>query len=347
VGGVNPGARPPESVLILRTSALGDVVHTLPVASALRGQHRQARIGWVVEEPFVPLVASHPAVDEVIPVALRRWRHAPLAAATRHEVAAFLRRLRAFEPEVALDLMGNHKGGILARLSGARLLLGPAMRHRREPSSALWINSFAEPAGEHVVDRALSLLSGLGVSAAQAEFAAAALLPAAPGEEPDEAPGYVLLQPGAGWGNNRYPEAWWGEVARAIAAAGHRVLVLAGPGEAPLAAAVAAAAGEKVAVTLAPGSLGALAAWLRGARLLLGGDTGPLHLAHALGVPVLALHGPTDPMRHGPYGAPERALFKRLPCSFCYKRFADSKACLLELAPRHVVARTLALLGPA
>ena len=158
---------------------------------------------------------------------------------------------------------------------------------------------------------------------------------------------YILLQPGAGWGNKRYPAAWWGEIARAFAAARPRVLVLAGPDEAPLAAAVAAAAGEGAAVTLAPGSLGALAAWLRGARLLVGGDTGPLHLAHALGVPVLALHGPTDPARHGPYGAPERTLFKRLPCSFCYRRFADTKACLLELAPRQVAARALALIASA
>jgi ADP-heptose:LPS heptosyltransferase len=79
--------------------------------------------------------------------------------------------------------------------------------------------------------------------------------------------------------------------------------------------------------------------------LLLGGDTGPLHLAHALGVPVLALHGPTDPQRHGPYGAPERALYQRLPCSFCYRRFTETKACLLEIAPGDVVARSLAALA--
>ena len=337
----------PRSIVILRTSALGDVVHSLPVASALRRAFPAARIAWVVEEPFAPLVASHPAVDETVPVALRRWRRRPFARDTRREVFAFLRRLRGLRADVALELMGNHKGGALAALSGARRCIGAARSARREPSSALWLNELVAPRGEHAVDLALSLLTSLGVEPAPADFAASALLASAPAEH-DVDDGYVLLQPGAGWANKRYPIVWWAEVARALAAAGHRVRVLAGPDEAPLARGVVEAAAAGAAVEpLDPGGLAALAGWLRGARLLLGGDTGPLHLAHALGVPVLALHGPTDPARHGPYGAPERALCVRLPCSFCYKRFDETKACLLELQPAQVAARALALLASA
>ena len=337
-------AAEPRSIVVLRTSALGDVVHSLPVASALRRAFPSARIAWVVERQFLPLVASHPAVDEAIPVALRVWRRAPFATETRREVFAFLRRLRALRADVAVELMGNHKGGILAWLSGAKRRVGAARLSRREPSSALWLNDTVAPRGEHAVDLALSLLAPVGVELAPADFVASALLPSQAGEAPGAPGGYVLLQPGAGWGNKRYPTAWWGEVARALAGAGETIRVLAGPDEAALAAEVAAAAGG-AASPLDPGGLDALAAWLRGARLVLGGDTGPLHLAHALGVPVLALHGPTDPARHGPYGAPERTLFRRLPCSFCYRRFAETKACLLELTPREVTARALALLA--
>jgi heptosyltransferase I len=341
------GGAQPQAILLLRTSALGDVVHSLPVASALRRAYPAARLGWVVEEPFAALVASHPAVDVVLPVALRRWRRAPLDRATQREAAAFLGRLRTFCADVALDLMGNHKAGILARLSGASLRLGARRDARREPSSAAWLNRRVELAGLHAVDRALSLLRGLGLDPGPADFAGAALLPADPaavGNGPDEAPGYVLLQPGAGWASKRYPPAWLGQVASGLAATGERVRVLAGPGEEALAeAVVVASAGGAVAV--APSGLGGLAAWLRGARLVIGGDTGPLHLAHALGAPVLALHGPTDPARHGPYGAPERALYQRLPCSFCYRRFAETKACLLELTPRRVLAAALDLLA--
>ena len=102
---------------------------------------------------------------------------------------------------------------------------------------------------------------------------------------------------------------------------------------------------EPAAEVVAAPDLPALAALLRGAALMLGGDTGPTHLAHALGTPVLMVMGPTDPDRHGPYGAPERALYRRLPCSFCYRRFDEAKACLLELPPERVAERAAALLG--
>jgi ADP-heptose:LPS heptosyltransferase len=92
--------------------------------------------------------------------------------------------------------------------------------------------------------------------------------------------------------------------------------------------------------------LAALVSLLRGARLALGGDTGPLHLAHALGVPAVLVHGPTDPHRHGPWRAPERAVWETLPCSFCYKRFDETKACLRVVPAERVAARALAVLRP-
>jgi heptosyltransferase-1 len=109
-------------------------------------------------------------------------------------------------------------------------------------------------------------------------------------------------------------------------------------------AAVAAASGGVVEPVPAA-DLPTLARELLGARLVLAGDTGPLHLAHALAVPVLAVMGPTDPRRHGPYGAPARAVWETLPCSFCYKRFAETKACLHAVSVRRVVERALALLA--
>ncbi|HEX2163592.1 MAG TPA: glycosyltransferase family 9 protein, partial [Thermoanaerobaculia bacterium] len=155
----------------------------------------------------------------------------------------------------------------------------------------------------------------------------------------------LAIHAGAGWGNKRWPPERWGEVARRLAeATGLPVHAVAGPGEEGLSAAVAAAsAGAAVAVP-AP-DLPSLAGELLASRLLLAGDTGPLHLAHALGVPVLAVMGPTDPRRHGPYAALDRAVWQTLPCSFCYKRFAETKACLHAVGVERVVERALALLA--
>jgi heptosyltransferase-1 len=370
-------------ILLLRTSSLGDVVHALPVLGALRRHLPGARLGWVVEEPFAPLLAGHPDLDQLIVVRLRRWGRQPLAPRSLAEIAAFLAALDRFAPQVVLDLMGNHKAGVIAALSLAPRRIGHARAWRREPSSALWLSERLPAAGTHAVDRALSLLDALGLPREPADFGGDKLfrapLAAAAGSatvprgaatdatrQPTAAsPPYALLHPGAGWGNKAYPAAWWGEAARRLhAATGVRTRVAAGPGGEALAAAVvaaatggptnasgasgagtAAAAGQAAAEPVAAPDLPALAALARGAALMLGGDSGPTHLAHALGTPVLMVMGPTDPDRHGPYGAPERAIYRRLPCSFCYRRFAEAKACLLEVPPERLAARAAALLG--
>jgi heptosyltransferase-1 len=330
-------------ILIVRTSALGDVVHALPVLTALRRHLPEAHIGWVIEESLAPLLAGHPDLDEVLEVALRRWAAHPLAARTRRESLAFVRKLRRFAPSLAIDLMGNHKAGALAWLSGSAQRLGAVRRQRREPSSALWIGSRVATSGPHAVDHGLSLLAALDIPRETADFGGPRLLPdVAPLGTPQP---FALIHPGAGWGNKRYPPAWWGEVARRFrAAGGPAVRVAVAPGEEALADAVVAAAGPAATLEPAP-DLPSLVALLRGARLVFGGDTGPLHLAHALGTPVLMLLGPTDPERNGPYGAPERALARRLPCSFCYRRFTEVKACLLEIPPRRVAEHALSQLA--
>jgi heptosyltransferase-1 len=335
-------------ILIVRTSAMGDVVHALPVLTALRRHLPEAKIGWVVEESMAPLLQGHPDLDELLVVRLRHWRRyrRSLAAQNLRELGAFLSDLNRFAPDAVLDLMGNHKAGAISALTLADRRIGFARTYRREPSSAIWISQPVVPRGIHAVDRMLSLLDALDLPAEPADFGpeklfrkeSAAARPTAAGEP------YVLLHPGAGWANKRYPPAWWGEAARRLhAEAGVLTWVAVAHGEEDLASGVEAAGGEAVRLVPAP-DLPTLAALIRGARLMLGGDSGPTHLAHALGTPVLMVMGPTDPERSGPYGAPERALFRRLPCSFCYQRLAETKACLLEVPPQRVAERAAELL---
>jgi heptosyltransferase-1 len=354
-------------ILLVRTSSLGDVVHALPVLTALRRHLPHATLGWVVEEPYAPLLAGHPDLDELIVVRLRRWGARPLAAGTLSGIARFLEDLDRFAPQVVLDLMGNHKAAVIAALSLAPRRLGHASAGRREPSSALWLSERVPVAGTHAVDRALSLLDGLGLPREPADFGGEKLFRPDTEHGPEEvdAP-FVLLHPGAGWGNKAYPPAWWGEAVRRLhAATGVRTNVAAAPGEEALAQAVVTAAlisgssggyggsggtggpggsGGPAAEQVSAPDLPTLAALLRRATLMLGGDTGPTHLAHALGTPVLMVMGPTDPERHGPYGAPERAIFRRLPCSFCHQRFGEAKACLLEIPPTDLAERAAKML---
>lgn len=340
------GRRPSPRFLIVRTSAMGDVVHTLPLATALRRRWPRAHIAWVVERPFAPLLAGHPAVDELLEVELRRWRRRPFSAATLRAVAGFVRALDAQRADVAIDAMGNHKGALIAALSRAGRTLGPRAADRRERSSAAWIDETVALAGDHVVERQRSLAAAAGAAGTEIDFGAAGIGAAA--EATSSAPS-VLIHPGAGWRNKEYPADRWAAVARGLVARGLAtpseggIGVLAGPGEGELAAAVVErSAGAATAV--AGGGIAQLAADLRRARLLLAGDTGPLHLAVALGTPVICLLGPTDPARNGAWGSPQSNVHHPLPCSGCYQRLDEAKACLLEIEPREIVDRAHRLL---
>jgi len=333
-------------ILIVRTSALGDVVHALPVLTALRRHLPTAKIGWVVEEGMAPVLAGHPDLDELLMVRLRQWRR--FSSQGFRGLGGFFSALDRFAPEVVLDLMGNHKAGVISALTLADRRIGFARRFRREPSSAVWISQPVVPWGTHAVDRMLSLLDALDIPAEPADFGPEKLFR----QEPATAPvipaiqePHVLLHPGAGWANKRYPPDWWGKaVALLRERTGIPTWIATARGEEDLAAGVEAASGGAARIVSAP-DLPTLAALIRRARLMLGGDTGPTHLAQALGTPVLMLMGPTDPDRHGPYGAPEHALYKRLACSFCYKRLDETKACLLEIPPHRVAERAAELMG--
>jgi heptosyltransferase-1 len=292
---------------------------------------------------MAPLLEGHPDLDELLVVSLRTWRRQLHRRSTWVAMRDFFVGLEQFAPELALDLMGNHKAGVLAALTLADRRVGVARKYRREPSSALWINEPVHPQGEHSVDRALAVLGALDLPAEPADFGGSKLLREEPAEAVERLAATegarILLQPGAGWGNKRYPTAALGQVAQLLERQlGLRSWVAAGPGEEDQAEEVVGSSAGSAEVLVAP-TLPYLAAFLRHSRLVVGGDTGPVHLAHALGTPVLCLMGPTAPETNGPYGDREAALWRQLPCSFCHKRFDEAKLCLTDLQPHEIVER--------
>jgi ADP-heptose:LPS heptosyltransferase len=210
-----------ERILIIRTSALGDVVHCLPVLTALRRERPEARIGWVVESAMAPLLEGHPDLDELLVVSLRRWRRAPWARSTWRELRGFLAAIDRFSPSVVLDLMGNHKAGLIAALSGADRRVGLAHGERREPSSAIWISEPVAALGPHAVDRALSTLAALAIEPGPPDFGGGRLFRqhGSGGADGAREP-FVLICPGAAWANKRYPPERWGRAAALLADGG-------------------------------------------------------------------------------------------------------------------------------
>lgn len=307
------------NVAIVKLSALGDVVHAQPVAAALRAARTDARITWLVEARHAPVLRDHPAVDDVAIVDTRRWRRArgprSLAMALR-EIGALRRDLRARRFDVAIDAQGNLKSGVLTAMTGAPLRVGFAAARCRERANVLFTNRRVLPpaSARHVVDQYLALLAPLGVARpargqfhlpwnAAAEAAVGEAFAAASVKPRDR---LVVLNPGAARPEKRWDPARFRELATHIARDGvGRVVVLWGPGEQDIARAIA---GGGAAVLVPPTDLDGLVAVLRRASVLVASDTGPLHVAAALGVPCVGLFGPTSAVRNGPYGAGHRTL---------------------------------------
>jgi heptosyltransferase-1 len=322
---------------------MGDIVHALPILKAVRSRHADATVGWVVEEAFAPLLTNHPLLDVTIPTRLREWRRRPFSMEAWRELVALVRELHEFGAEIVLDLMGNHKAGVVSALTFADRRIGLARRFRREPSSAVWISEYVAPRGEHVVDLVLSLARELGATPDEADFGGD-LLPEERVDVIQSDHRFALVHPFTGWPNKDYPLDRWAAVARSLTAAGIPVVIAPGPGEERGASTLSEMAGASARVVAAL-SIPQLVFLQRRAGLVLGGDTGPVHLAHALGTPVVCVMGPTNPFRNGPYGAPELAVWKSLECSFCHRKLEGTRACLLEIEPEAVVDRALQILG--
>ncbi len=310
------------NILIVKLSAIGDVVHALPVAYALKQCFPAARITWVVEKPSYDLLANNPCIDEIIVFDKPRLKK---LAGFRDYAPAFVRLLRARRFDLALDLQALFKSGAIAFLSGAPERY--VYCNTRELADWLSRRVCGPNRAGHVVERYLDVVRAVGCDVKQAVFpihitpGEAATASAAAGQAGLAlASRYVILAPGANWPNKRWPTASFAALADKLRQDGLVPVLSGGPGDAALAAAITAAAAAPPVDLTGKTSLKQLAHIIKNARALVGGDTGPMHLAAALATPVVALHGPTDTIRNGPYGPGHKALVTAHACAGCWRR---------------------------
>jgi ADP-heptose:LPS heptosyltransferase len=314
-------------VLIVRLSSIGDVVHTMPLAVALKNAGYD--VGWAVEPASAPLVRAlrnGPRVFVVPPA--RGWN-----TAARYVVAV---ELRDFEPDVAIDAQGLWKSALWARVTGAARTVGWPSSERREPSSALLLRERAAVprAAVHMIDRHLALGASLldgrtDRPSVELQIPDAAI--ALANEWSARGP-LGVISPGGGWKNKLLPPGSWGEVARGLREQGLRPLVVWGPREEDLAREVVAASSGSASLA-PPTNLLDLAAFARASTVFLAADTGPLHIAGAVGGPVVGVFGPTDPERNGPWNEGDLVVRRAPPCAPCYKRDCATHANIMNTIP--------------
>jgi heptosyltransferase-1 len=293
---------------------MGDVLHAMPAVAAIRAAFPTTKIGWIIERRWAELlldpstgaaaaVAGRPLVDNVHIVDTLAWRKQLFSSTTYYGMRRAISTMRSEHYDIALDIQGAIKSAVLAKLSGAHSTCGFAAP-REHLATLLYRHKIGIQAA-HVIDQNLELASAVAAHTLQpGDFD----LPRSPKAEQwcdkilqDLSPAkFAILNPGAGWGAKNWPAERYAEVAKRLRVIGLRSVINFGPNERELAESVA----EFSSGTAQPISCSILelVALTRRASLFIGGDTGPLHLAAALKIPCIALFGPTDPARNGPYG---------------------------------------------
>ena len=347
---------------MVRLGAMGDILHALPAVTALRLAHPAWQIGWVVEPRWQALLSAGnkdqgpgnsecrgsampvrdsqmPIIDRLHFAASRAWKRHPLSGKTLSEIRELRRELRAARYDAVLDLQGAIRSAVIGRMTGCIRRIGEA-RPREWPAQWFFTERIATHSA-HVIEQDLELARAVAGDALEM---VEPLLPVDPAAEnwcgdwlaervaPAGAGPLALITPGAGWGAKRWPPERYAAVAQGLKDRGMQVLVNAAPGEEALAAPITGG-GAAISVTA---TLPQLIALTRRIALCIGGDTGPLHLASALGRPVVGIYGPTDPGRNGPYGTRARVL--RSPDSRRdHSRRDAPEPGLLTIAPEDVL----------
>jgi lipopolysaccharide heptosyltransferase I len=334
------------NILIVRLGALGDIVHALPAAAALRAGIPGARIDWLVDAHHRALLELVSGLDRIIVLQGRSvgaW-------------AEVVRQLRQVPYDVALDMQGLMKSAVLARASGAARVAGFSLWHLREKTARPFYSQVDDgvregagcSSGQHVIQKNLGLLRVIGIDSNHVVFRLANVdSPAARAVQATEAGApFALLNPGAAWPNKRWPAERFGAVAGFLRdVRGIRSVVVWGPGDEELARAVVRAS-DGAAVAAPPTNVADLVALSRAATVCVSGDTGPLHLAGAAGTPVVGIFGPTDPERNGPWN-PEDVVVSRYASCECHyeRRCRAARWCLADVGVAEVTAAVQRRLG--
>jgi lipopolysaccharide heptosyltransferase I len=348
-----------KRIAIFRLSALGDVINTLPALTALRRARPDAHIAWAVEAASAGILEGHPFLDELLVSRRKTWSGALKRLRnlrqTTGEFRRFCRALREGRYDAVVDFQGNLRSAVGTWLTRAPLRIGLARRSGREFNHLFLTFRVALPKGPmHRVERALAILRAAGIETTDAA-------PVIPATEADKekvgeflascglAPGgFAVIHAGTSeFGRyKQWPTERWAEAASRLSREmGLRVLLTRGPSRAETEEAEAIARRAGPAALVAPLlSLRELGELYRRCRLFLSVDTGPMHLASAVGAPVVALFGPKDPRVYGPYFGPRAIVEKPLECRPCRKRSCDDPRCMLAIQPDEVVAAARQLL---
>jgi len=315
--GKSPGA------LIIKPSSLGDIIHALPFLSAFKNRYPDSMVHWAVFKGLDGILKDHPMIDRLVIIdksEFRRPLNFPIKA------LALRSELRSYAYDIAVDLQGLLRSGLIASLSSAPLRAG--FSDAREGSPFFYTHGVEGGRDIHAVDRYLKIAQMLDCDVSSIDF---------PMVQDDFTPpfegGYAILVPGARWNTKHWPAENFGALASMLPV---RSIVVGGRDEIPLGEKVVSLSGGKCVNMAGKTSLRELSGLIMKAKYIVTNDTGPMHIAAAHGVPVFAIFGPTNPVTTGPYGGNHTIITPDIPCAPCYRRKCDDLKCMAAISPERV-----------
>jgi heptosyltransferase-1 len=322
----------PEKILIIKPSSLGDIVHSLAVLDALHRCFPESEIHWLVAKGLEGILDGHPMLKKVWVIRKDEWKKITRVYSTVAELRSLFRSLRAARFDCVIDLQGLFRSGLIAKATGAPMRIG--FEEAREGSGLFYTHRVAGGKDVHAVDRYLKIAAYLGCDVSGVRFP----LPRFPEgvkEELRASGEYAVIVPGARKPVNRWPAERFGELAARLPL---KTIVVGSRGDRLLAEEVVRMSKGKALSVAGRTDLKELVSVIKNARFMVSNDTGPMHIAAALGVPVFALFGPANPARTGPYGKGHTVIQKQISCAPCYKRSCKSPLCMDMITVEEVAA---------
>jgi lipopolysaccharide heptosyltransferase I len=328
---INPG-----KILLIKPSALGDIVHALPVLYSIKSSFPSAEIHWVVAAGFQEFLQDHPLITRIWPINKNLWKRFNRIFHTIEEFRTLSQLWVQESFDLVIDLQGLFRSGLMAWLSGAPVRIG--FHEAREGGSLFYTHSVKGGRDIHAVTRYLKIAACLGADTSQVTFPLAPLPSSLPSSLSIDRP-YAVIAPAAAGEAKRWPAERFGELARHLPL--NSVVVSSGA-DAKIAQTVVEASRGKAFCFAGKTSIKELATIIRGAKFVVCNDSGPMHIAAALNVPVFAIFGPTSPIRTGPYGEIHTVIRGTLPCSPCFRRVkCKGWECLPAISVEHVLQQIL------
>jgi len=322
--------RKPKKILIIKPSSLGDVVHSLPFLNALRERYPDTEIHWVIAKGLEGLLTGHPMINRLWIIHKDMWKKLSCVRNSLSEIRALLKGLRKEQFNIVVDLQGLLRSGIIARATGAPVQVG--FQEAREGSRFFYTHTIEGGRDIHAVDRYLKIARFLGCDIKEVIFPFPLSFESSP-FKPLPSGKYAVIAPGARWKTKRWPGENFGKLSSFLPI---KTVIVGSKGERKTASEIVSLSQGKAISLTGKTDLKELIELIRGARFMVANDSGPMHIAAALGIPVFAIFGPTSPVRTGPYGERHVVIRQDVSCAPCFKKTCDDMKCMDGLSAEKV-----------